>query len=105
MAHDRPRSLIRPGRISDYKVKRKKLQHSISRFHEFVLGDATRGILEGMTVPTLMSYLSAESAVNRSVDGEDHMEHQQNAVQCNSSIPRYHCNHGKRCHCEGCSDW
>ena len=32
MAHDRPRSLIRPGRISDYKVKRKKLQHSISRF-------------------------------------------------------------------------
>jgi len=56
MAHDRPRSLIRPGRISDYKVKRKKLQHSISRFHKFVLGDATRGILEGTTVPTLMSY-------------------------------------------------
>jgi nucleotide-binding universal stress UspA family protein len=27
-----------------------------SRFREFVLGGATRGLLEGMTVPTLMSH-------------------------------------------------
>ena len=41
-----------------------------SRLREFVLGGVTRGILESMTVPTLMSHFSGRSSRNADDAGE-----------------------------------